>query len=190
MTRTEYSTTGTLRTESPRIETTFGTMAYWQSLQFGEYGSIHLGGFEPPYDGQPGADRHITVNKVDYSGSIGVYLGRDGAMRLSFDSLHRVGDWRTAVTASAMTKLENELLPMAKEFFPLPTEANIRQAIFNEMRNRAHSHASSAIHKVRTDVYRDERYKGYSDDIKAGILAGLDQTKDEAQAEHFEVNPY
>ena len=190
MERQSYSTTGSLRTETPRIETTFGTLAYSQYLQFGEYGALDLGYFEPPYDGQSGAEKTITVNKIEYSGSIYVYLGRDKQMRLSFKSLHRNGDWRSQPTASAQTKLESELLPLARELFPLPTEANIRQAIFEEMNREAYSHASTAIFKTRSNVYRDERYAGYSDDIKAGILAGFDRAKDEAAKESFDVSPY
>ena len=190
MARTSYSTTGSLRTETPRIETTFGTLAYSQYLQFGEYGALDLGSFEPPYDGQSGAEKTITVNKVEYHGTIYVYLDRDKEMRLSFRNLHRAGDWRSQPTESAQTKLENELLPMARELFPVPTEANIRQAIFEEMNRSAYSHASTAIFKTRSDVYRDARYAGYSDDIRAGILAGFDRAKDEALAERFDVNPY
>lgn len=191
MERESYSTTGTLRSEFPSIETTFGTLAYWRSLQFGEYGSIILGGFEPPYTlDSPGSDKTIAVNKVEYSGSISVYLGRDKEMRLGFSSLHRSGDWRSQPTASAQTKLETELLPMAYELFPLPTEANIRQAIFDEMNRHAYSYASSGIHKASMQVYHDKRYVGFSEDIKAGILAGLDRAKESALSENFDVNPY
>lgn len=49
MTRTDYSNTGSLRSEFPTIETSVGTMAYWRSLQFEAYGRVSLGGFEPPY---------------------------------------------------------------------------------------------------------------------------------------------
>lgn len=190
MERTKYSTTGSLRTETPRIETPFGTLAYSQYLQFGDYGALDLGYFEPPYDGQPGAERTITVNNVEYQGSIYVYLGRDKEMRLSFQSLHRVGDWRNPPTAAAQRKLERELLPLAKELFPVPTEANIRQAIFEAMERSAYSEASSVIHKTRSDVYRDSRYAGFSDDIRAGIVAGLDRAKVEVAKERFEVQPY
>ena len=190
MERQSYSTTGSLRTETPRIETTFGTLAYSQYLQFGDYGALDLGYFEPPYDGQSGAERTITVNKIEYAGSIYVYLGRDKEMRLSFKSLHRNGDWRSQPTASAQTKLETELLPLARELFPIPTEANIRQAIFEEMDRELYSHASTAIYKISSNVYRDERYAGFSDDIKAGILAGLGRAKELAMADNFDVQPY
>jgi hypothetical protein len=189
MERKEYSTTGTLRSEFPTLETTFGTLAHWQSLQFGEYGAIQLGGFEPPYTPEsPGSDKSITINNVEYSGSVHVYLDRSGAMRLDFKSLHRAGDWRNGPTASAQTKLETELLPLAKELFPIPTRENIAAAIFQEMNRESFSYASSGVHKVSMRVYHDSRYADYADDIRAGIVAGLDRAKDEALKESFNVN--
>lgn len=191
MERTNYSTTGSLRSEMPKIETTFGTLAYWQSLQFGEYGAIQLGGFEPPYTpDSPGSDKTLEINKVEYSGSVYVYLNRSGEMRLEFKSLHRNGDWRTGPTASAQTKLESELLPLAKDLFPIPTRENIAEAIFNEMNREAYSAATSAIHKVSMRVYHDNRYTDYADDIRAGVLAGLDRAKEAALSETFNVIQY
>lgn len=190
MERIGYSTTGTLRTTSPRIETSFGTMAYWQSLNFIEHGWTSLGGFEPPYDGQPGADRTITVNRVEYSGSITVFLDRDGGMRLDYSAFHPKGDWRGRVTDAAIKKLEAEFMPLARKHFPIPTRENIAEAVFSEASSSMYSHASTGIHKISGDTYHDARKDGYAEDIRAGVLDGLERVKDSAARETFEVLKY
>lgn len=186
MTRKSYSTTGTLRTELPRIETSFGPMAYWQSLQFGDYGRLSLGSFDCPYDGKN--ENTITVNRVEYSGDIGVYVQRDSkTLALDFN-LHRKGDWRATPSDAAMRKIEAELLPLANELFPLPTVENISQAIFDEASREMYSAASSAIHKLSMRVYHDTRYRGHAEDVKAGVQAGLERAIEAARKETFETN--
>ena len=187
---TDYSTTGTLRTQSPRIETPFGRMAYWQSISFLDYGHVMLGGFEPPYDGRLGADSTITVNRVEYDGSVTVYLRRDGDIALDFSALHKRGDWRSTVSDAAQRKLEEFLLPLAKELFPIPTPANIASHVRQEASRAIHNAAMSRISKLSSDVYRDGRYKGHSEAIRAGILDALREVEAELTRETFEVNPY
>jgi hypothetical protein len=189
MTRTDYSTTGHSRLEFPKIETIFGTLAYWLSLQFGEHGWTYLGGFEPPYTGVSGRAREtLTVNNVEYEGSIQVFLARDNDMRLSFSSLHRVDNWRAGVTPAAIAKLERELMPVARKLFPMPTPENYANYVFESADRQAYSGASSAIHSHRVSVYRDERYKGYSDDIRAGMESGLQRAIESLKTERFETS--
>lgn len=186
--RVDYSTTGHSRLEFPKIETIFGTLSYWLSLSFGDYGRTFLGGFEPPYTGISGARETLTVNRVEYEGSIGVYLSRAGALDLDFSMLHRVGDWRARISDAAMRKLEAELMPRARELFPMPTPENYANYVFESADRQAYSGASSAIHSHRVSVYHDERYKGYSDDIRAGMESGLQRAIESLKTERFETS--
>lgn len=186
MTRETYGNTGTLRSELPRIDTPFGQLSHYQSLTLGEYGRLDLGSFDCPYDGKEFSE--IEVNKVQYSGSIGVYLQRDGkSLALDFN-LRRGNDWRTSVTSAARTKLEAYLLPIARELFPLPTEENIAATVYELMRREISSAANSKLHSLRVDIYHDKRYAGFQDDIRAGLAAGLESVIAEVASERFEVN--
>lgn len=191
MTRTEYSNTPGLRSEFPTIETSVGTMAYWQSLQLADHGYVTLGGFEPPYSpDSPGSDKTIVVNNVAYEGSMTVVIRRDGSLGIWFDGMHRKGDWRSNVTAAAQTKLEKEFLPLACELFPLPTAENYAAAIYRDAEREIYSHASSGLHKLSMTTYHDSRMEGHAEDIRAGVLAGLDRAKDAVARETFSVIKY
>ena len=183
--RVPYSTTGTLRTELPTLETPFGVLAYRQSLQFGQYGRISLGAFDGVYTGK--GERPYTVNGVDYKGDIEVYVSRDGELALSFRDVRRVNDSSSQSTPAADRKLGEYLLPIARELFPLPTEENMHEMIFQEMRRELKSRVSSALHTVSTDVYFDTRYAGYEQDVKDGWIAGLQEATAEALTKQVSV---
>lgn len=181
-----YCTTGGLRTETPRIETPFGTMAYSRHISFKEYGQIELGYFETPYDGTPSnKETTIEVNRVPYSGTIYVYLRRDGSMALEFRHLHPRGSYIATPSEAAERKLEKFFLPLAAELFPIPTRAHMEHAIYTSISRELYSGASSTIHKTSSDVYRDARYSGYADVIRAGALDGLRRAMDAATSEHW-----
>lgn len=184
-----YSTTGTLRSEFPTIETTVGTMAYWRSLRFGDYGWTYLGGFEPPYNGKPGeANQFFTVNGVEYSGEIRVFLNRQGNHSLEYSSVNRVGDWRKALTDSAMKKIEAEFLPLALELFPIPTTEHIAFTVHSEASSEARSAITSALHSLSVKVYHDKRYEGFQQALKDGFLAGMESAITNVTSESFSVN--
>lgn len=181
-----YCTTGGLRTETPRIETPFGTMAYSRHISFREYGQIELGYFETPYDGSPAnTQATIDVNRVPYSGTVYVYLNRAGAIALDFSSLHPRGEWRSTPSDAARAKMEKFFLPLAGELFPIPTRAHMEHAIYSTISRELYSGASSALHKTSSDVYRDSRYSGYADVIRAGALDGLQRAMTAATTERW-----
>jgi hypothetical protein len=188
MTRIEYSTGVKLRSEYPRIETIFGTLAYWLSLTFGQHGWVYLGGFEPPYSPDNSSKETFTVNNVEYEGRIEVFLSRGNELNLDTNSVHRVGDWRSGLTPAARAKIERELMPKVRELFPLPTRENFAAEIYREAASRAYRGASTEIHKMRSDVWNDKRYSGYSDDIKAGLQLGLANMAKELQNMTFETS--
>ena len=191
MERIEYNDSNArLRSEFPRIETPFGEMAYFKSLQFLDYGHTQLGGFEPPYDGQPGADRTITVNRVPYSGSITVYLRRDASMALDFSSLHPYNQYRETPSDAARRKLEAHFLPLAKELFQLPSMENIAAAIHNDVARNVKSAVSSYVHTLSSTVWHDARYNGFADVIKDGLKDGLTRAAEAVTKETFQSSPY
>jgi hypothetical protein len=182
-----YSTTGSLRREFPKIETTLGEMSYWRSITFGEHGWTYLGGFERPYvSGQH--DKTFTVNNVEYEGSISVFLRRDSEMSLEFSSVHRVEDWRSSLSDAAMRKIEKEFLPLAKELFPLPTTEHYAHYVQQEADREAYSAISSALHSLSVKVYHDKRYAGYAEALKDGFRAGMERALPNIDRESFSVD--
>lgn len=94
------------------------------------------------------------------------------------------------MTASAQIKLEAEFLPLARELFPMPTRENFAAAIYRDAEREIYSHATSGIHKISMETHHDQRRDGFSEDIRAGVLAGLERAKDAVARETFSVINY